>query len=824
VIYPDSFEQKTGFARIREILRESCLCELGMARVDALTFSDDFDRVSHDLAITEEFRQLLLFHQDFPMDHIIDSTPILTRLQIEGTWAEAQDVFNLQKSLTTIRNMLSFLSKTGETEFPLLRDASGNVKVHAFVLDSIASILDRNGSIRDNASPALQKIRSEIVRKQSEVSKRMQQIIREAQKAGWTDEESGVTIRNGRLVIPLLASHKRKIGGFVHDESATGKTVYLEPSEVFETNNEIRELEYAENRELIRILISFADKIRPYIEDLLLAFDFLGLIDFLRSKARFALQVNAVLPLLGRGAGMSWRGAVHPLLYLALKKENRKVVPLDLSLDVENRILIISGPNAGGKSVCLQTAGLLQYMLQCGLLVPVRENSEFGLFKDLFIDIGDEQSIENDLSTYSSHLLNMKHVLKHAGRESLVLIDEFGAGTEPTLGGAIAEAILQKLNEREVYGVITTHYANLKHFAQSMPGIVNGAMLFDSQHMQPLFRLETGKPGSSFAFEIARKIGLPEDILQRASEKTGEDYITFEKHLREISRDKRYWETKRQNIKFAEKRLEETLSKHTRELEELGRTRKEILEKAKAEARELLQNVNRQIEHTIRTIRESEAEKERTKQAREQLDKLRKDVMADAGEDESDISSKLDALKRKEARLKGKSGAVPEKKTSEAPVGIQKGDKVKVSGQDAIGEVLDISGKSILVAFGNLITTVPEKRLVKADARELKEASSGPSTTALTMAGEVSRKRLSFKHDLDVRGMRAEEAIEQVTRFVDDAIMLSVSRIRILHGKGNGILRQVLRDYLNTYELVTSCRDEHVDFGGAGITVVELDV
>lgn len=823
MIYPDNFEQKTGFTRIREMLRDNCLCELGQQYVDEIRFLHDFDGVAEEVMVTEEFRQLLLFHSNFPLDYFTDCTPMLKKLRVEGTWAAVEDVFRLKQSLETIRDILAFFKKTEEGQYPLLKKHTGDVTVHGFVLESINAIITKQGKIKDNASPELQDIRNDMARKQSEVSKRIQQIFREVQKSGWADDDAGITIRNGRLVIPILASNKRKISGFVHDESATGKTAYLEPTEVFETNNEIRELEYAEGREIIRILTQFATKLRPYIDDLLIAYRFLGLIDFLRAKAMFALQVNGVMPLLRKEPYMAWRDAAHPLLFLALKKENRSVVPLNIQLDSENRILIISGPNAGGKSVCLQTAGLLQYMLQCGLLVPVKENSEFGMFADLFIDIGDEQSIENDLSTYSSHLLNMRNFLKHAGKESLILIDEFGAGTEPTLGGAIAESILEGLNRSGTFGVITTHYSNLKHYAQSTPGIINGAMQFDAQHLQPLFTLEMGKPGSSFAFEIARKIGLPEDVLQAASGRVGEDYITFEKHLKEISRDKRYWETKRKNIRFAEKRLEDTLSKYSEELETLKNSKKEIIEKARAEAKELLQNVNKQIENTIRTIRESEADKEKTKKARLELEKLKQEISGAKQIEDEQLSGKLESLKGKEERLKEKTGQVVTRKAEKEKTGIEKGDKVRISGQDAVGEVLDVTGKSILVAFGNMVTTLPEKRLEKISNKEFRESSREIHSGSLSMAGEMSQKRLNFKHDIDVRGMRAEEALEKVSRFVDDAIMLSVSRVRILHGKGNGILRQVIREYLNTYDVIKSCRDEHVEFGGAGITVVEMD-
>lgn len=833
MIYPKNFDEKTGFAGIRRMLTELCLCRLGKQHVDNISFLNSYDEVDLRLRQTDEFRKILIFGDEFPLGHISDATPWLKKLRVEGTFMELSELFELKRSLDTVRGVMSYFRGKNAEKYPSLTDLTGISTVPTFVTDRLTALLTREGRMKDNASPELQSLRREINLKHGAVSKRIQAIMKSAQISGIADPDAGVAVRDGRLVIPVNASMKRKIKGFVHDESASGKTAYIEPAEVVELNNEIREIEYAERREVHRILREFADHLRPYLDELLMVFRFLGLIDFIRAKALLAVKVGAIKPVMHDMPVLNWKNSYHPLLWLGLKKENRETVPLDISLDEENRILVISGPNAGGKSVCLQTVGLLQYMLQSGLLVPMSENSETGIFRGIFIDIGDEQSIENDLSTYSSHLMNMKFFIRESGPQTLILIDEFGTGTEPMLGGSIAEAILEELNRKHTWGVITTHYTNLKHFAASTPGIMNGAMLYDTGRMEPLFRLEAGKPGSSFAFEIARKIGLPEDILQSATSKIGEEHIDFDKHLKEIIRDKHYWERKRRNIRQVEKKLEQDLERYSSQLETAEKERKEIVSRAREEAKLLLDNVNKRIENTIREIKEAQAEKEKTKEARGRLDDLRQSVKN--GEEAvtgKGIEKKIESLRTKKEKLrKGKEKEAGVAESGQSAAGedhkedmkIQQGDHVRLFGRDVAGEVLDVTGKSILVAFGNMITTVKESKLEKLSRNEVKKLKKGTASTVSATSFSLRDKKLNFRAERDVRGMRADEALDIVSHFIDDALMVNAREVKILHGKGNGILRQLIREYLATVPLVKSVCDEHVEFGGAGITIVELE-
>ncbi|MGC8804057.1 MAG: endonuclease MutS2, partial [Bacteroidales bacterium] len=611
------------------------------------------------------------------------------------------------------------------------------------------------------------------------------------------------------------------------DETATGKTTFIEPAEVVELNNDLKELELAERREIIKILIHLADDIRPYIADLLQGYEFLAEIDFIRAKSQLAKEIHAVKPsLVSEKPVIDWYDAIHPLLYLHLKAEGKNVVPLNIRLNENQRILVISGPNAGGKSVCLKTVGLLQYMFQCGLHIPVKSTSEVGIFEQIFLDIGDEQSIEDDLSTYSSHLLHMKFFIKHANAQTLFLIDELGAGTEPTVGGAIAESVLEELNQLGAYGVVTTHFSNLKHFASSTPGLINGAMLFDLEHLTPLFQLFIGEPGSSFAFEIARKIGLPESILQRATEKVGSGYIDFDRALRQLIRDKHYWQQKRAQVKESAKKLESILSRYGQELDDINKLRKEIIAQAKAEAQQLIQNANKTIENTIRTIKESQAEKEKTRAARLELNQMRSQIEAYPDE-ETRIQQKIAKLKAREER-KNKAGTLADKKSSQASLPISNkhtfevGDHVKLVGQNTVGEVLEVNEKSVMVAFGNMITTLPHKRLEKISANEYKKMTKQQNVSTSSYLDQLAERRRNFQLQLDVRGLRTQEALEKVADYLDDAIMLGISEVKILHGKGNGILRQMIRDYLKTVDMVEDFYDEHVDFGGAGITVVKI--
>jgi DNA mismatch repair protein MutS2 len=825
LVYPENFESKIGFDKIRELLKGRCLSDLGKELVDEIRFISDYDRLKEDLSLVNEFVIILREMENFPTSFYFDLREALVKIRIEGRFLEIQELFDLKRSLETISGIVRFLKQAKDEQFPCLKRLLSNVQVYPYVIERIDNILNKYGKIKDNASPELSRIRKELISKQSGVSKRLQAILKKAQDDGLVEDDASVAIRDGRAVIPVASAFKRKLIGIVHDESSTGKTSYIEPAEVVELNNQIRELEYAEMREIVRILTIFSSDIRPYVPDLMLAYEFLGKIDFIRAKAIYANDINGIKPYMENKCQLEWEGAVHPLLMLALRRENRKVVPLNITLTPKKHILLISGPNAGGKSVCLKTVGLLQYMLQCGLLIPVKENSVTGVFEKLFIDIGDEQSIENDLSTYSSHLMNMKFFLKNSNEKTLVLIDEFGTGTEPMLGGAIAESILSQLDQMKTFGVITTHYTNLKHFASSSAGIENAAMMYDSAKMEPLFQLDIGKPGSSFAFEIARKIGLPESILQMATEKIGKDHINFDKHLRDIVRDKRYWETKREKIRKVEKSLDELAGKYETDLGQLEKQRKEILLKAKQEAERILAEANKRIENTIFEIRESQADKEKTKLIRAKLTEFKLEVQEITDVPDEFIDKKIQKLKEKESHRNEKRAVrketVPKVIVPEPEVWII-GDKVLMTGNQNVGEILELNEKNAVVAFGQLRTSVSRDRLQKITNNEAKKVQRTYNQTLPNINKGLSEKRLNFKTEIDVRGQRGEEAVQTIQSFIDDAIMLDFSELRILHGKGNGILKEMIRNYLKSEPIVKSVRDEHVQFGGAGITVVEL--
>jgi DNA mismatch repair protein MutS2 len=827
-IYPSSFEEKIGFDSIRSQVANMCFCPLGKRKASEAAFCIDPKTVFRFIEQTAEMKTICQMEDSFPVDGYADTTPYLERIKREGSWLDETEMFTLRRSLDTIKAVLSFLKKGEKPKYPHLAEMAKGVDYFPFVAERIDAILNRFGKIKDNASPELAKIRSDISSKQSSVSKRIGFILKAAQAEGLVDPDAATSMRDGRIVIPVYAANKRKLKGIVHDESATGKTVFIEPVEVVELNNEIRELEYDERREIIRILVDFAASIRPYLTDLLKAYDFLGDIDFIHAKGLFASQVSGAKPILHSNPKVYLRKAVHPLLMLALKREGKEVVPLDIELDEKNHILLISGPNAGGKSVCLKTLGVSQYMLQCGFLPPVLENSEMGIFSKLFIDIGDEQSIENDLSTYSSHLLNMKFFIRNADEKTLVLIDEFGAGTEPLVGGAIAESILQRFSEIGTYGVITTHYTNLKHFAANTKGIVNGAMLFDMGRIEPLFKLEIGKPGSSFAFEIARKIGLPEDVLKKAEGLAGTDHISFEKHLKQISRDKRYWERKRDQIRISSKKTEEYESKLAEELENIKSQRKEILKKAKDEAEAILSQSNKIIENTIREIKESDADKDRTRKARQVLENQKSKVETSEVEPDSSIEQKIEKIRLRQKRneeRKAKRGEAstnqPDKPKQPAP--LVQGDKVRIIGQDTVGEIMQIDSKSAMVAFGSMMTSIKVSKLQRVSLTEYRRAERTVRAPQTGVGFDLHKKRLNFRSDIDIRGFRAEAALEEVQDLIDEAAMIGIGRVRILHGKGNGILRQEIRNLLKTMPYVKSFADEHVEFGGSGITVVEMD-
>ncbi len=817
MIYPDTFEKKTGFDRIREIVAGYCLSTPGKQHVEAMRFMFNKDEILLHLNRTEEYSNMLLFSNEFPMGAFPDIRPVLKKIRVEGAYPETGEMFDLRKVLDLARGISSFFKGDNKNRYPGLNQLASGINFNPRIIEEMDRIIDKKGDIRDNASSELGSIRSEMGSLSAKISSCVQSVMKKAKSDGLAEKDATVSVRNGRLVIPVHTSLKRKLKGYIHDESATGKTTFIEPAEAVELNNRLRELELAEKREIISILREFADKLRPSNEELNNLADILGEIDFIRAKALFAREINGVKPAFHPVPEVNWKNAVHPLLYLSFRKEGRSVVPLDIKLDQEYRILVISGPNAGGKSVCLQTVGLLQYMFQCGLLVPASENSEFGMFNDIFLDMGDEQSIENDLSTYSSRLINMKFFLKHSGRQTLVLIDEFGSGTEPAAGGAIAESILEQLNRNGVMGVFTTHYANLKHFASSEPGVVNGAMLFDTGAIQPLFRLETGKPGSSFAFEIARKTGLPEEIMQNAANRVGEDHVKFDKHLKDIIRDKYYWDRKRRNIRKAEKKLIEELDRYSSELKSVEKEKKKIIERARAEANEILSTVNKRIENTIREIRESQAGKKSAKAAREKADEIRKWVASEEMADDN-TGKKISEAEKRKKRLKGEKNA-GNKTEKEQKKNIEIGDIVELKDQDMKGEVLDVNGDSILVAFGNMITTVNSHRLEIIETGLSEKKGEGKN---YNVSLEMRKRKLAFKHETDVRGMRAEEALKKVDEFINEAIMLNVSSVRIVHGKGEGILRQLIRQHLEAIEPVKRFSDGNVDRGGAGVTVVEL--
>lgn len=819
--YPQNFEEKIGFDKIRGLICDRCLSTLGSERVAGMQFQTSFDTIDRLLHETEEFTHILQTEDNFPADYFFDIRSSLQRIRIEGTFLDETELFNLRRSLETIRHIVGFFINEEESPYPHLQALAGNVVVFPQLLSRIDQIIDKFGHVKDNASTELSQIRRELNRTLSSISRSLNMILRNAQSEGIVDKEVSPTLREGRLVIPVIPAYKRRIKGIVHDESASGKTVYIEPAEVVEANNRIRELEGEERREIIRILTLFTDELRPHLAEIAHSYEFLANIDFIRAKALFAIEINALLPHFENCRQIEWYHAIHPLLFLSLKKQNKQVVPLDIALTPQQRILLISGPNAGGKSVCLKTTGLLQYMLQCGLLIPVYENSHTGIFDHIFIDIGDEQSIENDLSTYSSHLTNMKFFVKNCNESSLLLIDEFGGGTEPQIGGAIAEVLLDRFNRKKAFGVITTHYQNLKQFAEDTQGIVNGAMLYDRHMMQPLFKLSIGNPGSSFAIEIARKIGLPEDVIADASEKVGSDYIDMDKYLQDIVRDKRYWENKRQNIRHREKQLEEITQRYADNLQEIEKERKRILKEAKQKAEQLIAESNARIENTIRAIKEAEAEKEKTKMARQELHSFKKGLQKNDENDDT-ISRKIAKIKAKEEK-KNHSKKETDAETSKTTT-ISVGDAVCLKGQTTVGEISAIQGNKATVIFGHIKSSVHIERLEKVSRNRLKREQAIKATfVSEDTTNSMREKSLHFHREIDIRGFRADEALQALVYFIDDAIQVGAEQVRILHGTGTGALRQTVREYLKGVTGIRSFHDEHVQFGGAGITVVELE-
>ena len=840
MIYPESFEQKIGFLEVRTMLRERCLSPLGKEQVDEITMSEDAEVINEWLQQVREFRRIQEDSDEFPLSNFFDVRESVARIRLEGTHLEEEELFDLKRSLETIHSIIRYLNPAdGDVPYPALQRLTENVRIFPNLVNGINRILDKYGKIKDSASTELGNIRRELAKTEGSISRTLNSILHAAQSEGLVEKDVTPAIRDGRLVIPVVPALKRKIRGIVHDESASGKTVFIEPTEVVEANNRIRELEADERREIIRILTDFSKELRPYVKDILNSYRFLAVIDLIQAKASLANAFEACEPEVAEEPLIDWTRAIHPLLKKALQAQDKQVVPLDIMLTKEKRILIISGPNAGGKSVCLKTTGLLQYMLQCGLSIPISERSHCGMFKNIIIDIGDEQIIENDLSTYSSHLLNMKNMMKSANDRTLILIDEFGTGTEPQIGGAIAESVLGQFCKKQAWGVITTHYQNLKHFADSHEGIANGAMLYDRHEMRALFQLQIGQPGSSFAIEIARKIGLPEEVINEASDIVGRDYIQSDKYLQDIVRDKRYWESKRQGIHQHEKNMQQTIERYESQVEEIERERKAILARAKEQAEELLRESNRKIENAIREIRESQAEKEAAKRIREELNSFREEISeVDATQNDEMIARKIKQIQERKARKEKRRAEKKEqarlKTTETAPAGISSnapkakdtlnvGDTVRIKGLTTIGRIESTDGKMVTVIFGDMRTKMRAERLERAEAPKKQEAPSAYMASSKTTRDTIDNRRQQFHQDIDVRGMRGDEAINAVMYFIDDAILVGMSRVRILHGTGTGILRTLIRDYLATVPNVAGFRDEHVQFGGAGITVVDLD-
>lgn len=898
MIYPKNFETKLGFHEVRELLNNNCLSTLGKSLVDELAFSTDSKQINTWMEETREMRRIEEEGEDFPLTNVYDVRDSLKRVRLQNTWMEESELFDLRRSLKTIDDLVKFLYRGEDLpdqeddgsdvvlkkwDYPALHDLADGIATFPVIIQQIDQIIDKFGHIRDNASPELLNIRREMARMAGSVSRILNNILHSAQSEGIVDKDVTPAMRDGRLVIPVAPGLKRKISGIVHDESATGRTVYIEPTEVVEANNKIRELEADERHEIIRILTKMAERIRPHVREMLDSYHFLAQIDFIQAKARMAKSMDAFEPEVADHPYIDWIRARHPLLERHLANQTnqpgqpgqaddtpKSIVPLDIMLTPEKHILIISGPNAGGKSVCLKTTGLLQYMLQCGLSIPVGSRSRCGVFKDIMIDIGDEQSLENDLSTYSSHLLNMKNMMRQASDKTLILIDEFGTGTEPQIGGAIAESVLGQFCKKGAWAVITTHYQNLKHFADSHEGVVNGAMLYDRHEMRPLFQLAIGRPGSSFAIEIARKIGLPEEVIKEASDIVGSDYIQSDKYLQDIVRDKRYWEQKRQTIHQKEKELQKRIEQYEKDVNDVEQERKAVLNKAKQDAEDLLRESNRRIENAIKEIREQQAAKEETRRIRAELDAFKQEVedgdwKASADKDgkknasgymsDEDFQKKVKQLEARKKRHEERKNASLKKKeekinnteaqgnhkpqTSDLNPQIKEGDEVRLKGLRSKGIVEKISGKTATVMVGDMRTKLPVSRLEHASLKnkeegkndkdggqqskmdEIKDGLKAFNVSHITQ-DTIDAHRKNFHQDLDVRGMRGDEALQAVRYFIDDAVLMGVPRVRILHGKGNGILRQLIRQYLAAEPTVTDYRDEDVRFGGAGITVVDF--
>jgi DNA mismatch repair protein MutS2 len=814
-------ESKLGFDKIRRIISDRCLTDYAAARVAEEEFSTDRGTIGTRLGLTDEMRLIMMFEESFPTTGYIDAIPFLEPLQKAGSSIDLLSLGKLKTATDTTRRLLHFFSNVKDGIYPRLKKMASRINSFPEVQRRIENIIDKYGDIKDSASDTLLEIRSAIRSKEASLSKRAGAVLRKAQEDGIADSDASVSIRDGKFLIPVNASAKRKLPGFIYDESASGRTSFIEPAEIVELENELNALHFDEEREIRKILFEFTEFLRPYIPELLSGAEFLGEVDFLMAKAQTALDFIAGVPVISDDGSISLRKARHPLLERALRSEGRNMTPLTISLTAQKRILLISGPNAGGKSVCLKTAGLLQYMFQWGMLVPTSETSEMMIFDRIFVSIGDNQNIESDLSTYSSFLADMRDMLAGADSKTLVLIDEFGSGTEPAAGGAIAEAILSEIDKRGVYGIITTHYTNLKLYASGAEtSVINGAMLYDSSKIEPLFKLEIGLPGNSFAFELARKMRLPESIVKDAEARAGEEFVGIERNLRKIARNRRALDEKLQKVKNSDRTLTGLTEQYRKELEDIKTLRESIISDAMQEAEQIVKGAGKQVEKTIRDIREAQAEKTQTKEARQELqgflgaleDRKKKEERGR----EDYIDRKLASLEKR----KRKQEAAPAKETKAAPLKV--GEKVRIKNNGLVGEVARISNKAVTVIVGNISSTMAPDRVERISSNEFREASRKAFKPAeQKVDSAITERRLNFSPELDIRGERLADALDIVTHYIDDAVMLNIGTVRIIHGKGSGVLREEIQKYLRTIPGV-SVSDEDVRNGGTGVTIVRL--
>ena len=837
-------EQKLGFDRVRQIISDRCSTSYAAERTMTETFSTNPVHIRKRLLLTDEMRLIMMFEDSFPSGGFIDCIDFLKPLERSSSAIDLISLRKLKTMLDTLRRVTAFFEGIKDGVYPNLKRMSAPIMGFPEVQRRIESIIDRYGDVKDTASDELYNIRKSLRDKEGAISRRVNAILKKAQEEGIVDSDAGVSVRDGKMLIPVSAANKKKIAGFIYDESATGKTAFIEPAEVVELDNQIKELKFSEQREIVRILFEFTEFLRPYIPDLIDGAKYIGEIDFIMAKAQTALDFIAGMPIISEEGEMNLRKARHPLLERALKKERKEIVPLTATLTQQKHILLISGPNAGGKSVCLKTVGLLQYMFQWGMLIPTSETSELMVFDRIMVDIGDDQSIDNDLSTYSSFLENMKEMLAKADNKTLVLIDEFGSGTEPAAGGAIAEAILNELDKRGAYGVITTHYTNLKLYASGETGVVNGAMMFDVKNIAPLFKLEMGLPGNSFAFELARKMGLPETIIKDAENRAGEEFVGIERNLRKIARNRKALDEKLERIRHTDKTLENITDKYQKELQQIKQMKKEILDEARKEAEEIIRGANRQVENTIKTIKESQAAKEETQEARKELQGFMSILAARKEKEQKDkddyIEKKIkqiDARRERQKQRKAQKAdenaqreareiqAEKERQEAFRNAPLKVGEKVRVKENGMVGEVAKVSAKAVVVIIGNINSKMPLDKVERITSNEFKSAVKETSrpVSAVKVDTAINERKLNFSTELDVRGERLNDALEKVTRYVDDAIMLSISSVRIIHGKGTGVLRDEIQKFVRTMPGVASVRDEHIQFGGTGVTIVNFE-